>query len=167
MDKTMLRIANVLVLALFSGGLATVASAEKVKVHFTKNARAVHAETKAPGAAGREIARFFYVDQINMSQGLDFVEERGHDRDDQVEGTGTHSGVALDVLRNGDEIYQTFSGTHKMTTKADGSWELNYQGVSTIGGGTGPYKNAKGKLNYKGRVTQDSFFEENVGEISY
>ena len=75
-----------------------------------------------------------------------------YDRDDQIDGTGTHSGVASDVLKSGDGIYQTFSGTHKTTTKADGSWEVNYQGVSIISGGTGPYKNAKGKLNYRGAL---------------
>lgn len=167
MNKPLKCIARAAFLAFCFGGLVGAAAAEKVDVKFTKNARAMHAETKAAGAAGREIVRYFYVDQINMSQGLDFVEERGHDRDDQVEGTGTHSGVALDVLRNGDEIYQTFSGSHKTTTKADGSWEVTYQGVSIISSGTGPYKNAKGKLNYKGRITETSFHEENEGQISY
>jgi hypothetical protein len=155
--------------AFCTGGLVSVASAEKIDVKFTKNARAMYAETKMnpDGAAGREIARYFYVDQINMSQGLDFVEERGHDRDDQIEGSGTHSGTAVDTLKDGDEIYQTFSGIHKTTTKANGSWEVNYHGVSIITGGTGPYKNAKGKLNYKGRITQDSFHEEDEGHISF
>lgn len=52
--------------------------------------------------------------------------------------------MAADVLRYGDEIYQTFSGTYKTTTKPDGSWEVSYQGVSVINVGTGAYKNAKG-----------------------
>lgn len=160
---------KVALLAFCAGGLMGVAAAEKVDVKFTKNARAMHAEAKMNpgGAAGREIVRYFYVDQINKSQGLDLVEERGHDRDDQIEGSGTHSGSAVNTLKTGDEIYQVFNGTHKTTTKADGSWEVNYQGVSIINGGTGPYKNAKGKLNYKGRITQDSFHEENEGQVTY
>ena len=168
MNKTWRILFSVGLFAFFAGS-AGVASAEKVKVKFTKNARAMHAESKMNpgGAAGREIVRYFYVDQFNMSQGLEFVEERGHDRDDQIEGSGTHSGLATDTLKSGDEIYQIFTGTHKTTTKADGSWEVNYQGVSTIIGGTGPYKNAKGKLNYKGHITQDSFHEEDDGEINY
>ena len=58
-----------------SAGLLAGARAEKVDVKFTKNARATYAEAKTSGAAGREIAQYFYVDKINMSQGLDFVEE--------------------------------------------------------------------------------------------
>jgi hypothetical protein len=157
-----------LLAALCTVGLTGVAAAEKVDVMFTKNARAMHAEAKmTPGAAKQEIVRYFYVDEINKSQGLDFVQERGHNRDDQVDGSGTHSGTAVNTLKSGDELYQTFSGTHKTTTKPDGSWEVNYQGVSTITGGTGKYKNAKGKLNYKGRITPESFHEEDVGQITY
>ena len=167
MTSSLQRTACVMLFALCTAGYLGLAAAEKVDVKFTKNARVMHAETKAQGTGGREIVRYFYVDQVNMSQGLDFVEERGHDRDDQIEGTGTHSGTAVNVLKNGDEVYQIFSGSHKTTTKPDGAWEVNYQGVSTIIGGTGQYKNAKGKLNYKGRVTETSFREENEGEISY
>lgn len=169
MNRTFRLIVSVVLFSFCTGGFVGVAAAENVKVKFTKNARVMHAEAKMNpgGAAGREISRYFYVDKINMSQGLDFVEERGHSGDDQIDGSGTHSGIALDTLKTGDEIYQTFSGTHKTTTKADGSWETNYQGVSIIDGGTGRYKNAKGTLNYKGRITQDSFYEEDEGEISY
>ena len=153
-------------------GLALAASAdaaEKVKVKFTKNARQMHAESKINpgGGQGRELVSFFYVDQINTSQGLEFVEERGANTDDQVDGNGKHSGVASDVLKNGDQIYQIYAGTHKTTTKEGGAWEVNYQGVSTIIGGTGKYKSARGKLQYKGRVTPDSLSEEDDGEIEY
>lgn len=160
---------GIFLFALCTIGFMGVAAAEKVDVVFTKNARTMHAETKInPGGdAKREIVRYFYVDQINKSQGLDFVQERGHDRDDQIDGSGTHSGTAVNTLKSGDEVYQTFSGTHKTTTKPDGSWEVNYQGVSIISGGTGKYKNAKGKLNYKGRITPNSFHEEDTGQITY
>lgn len=160
---------QLLLAALCVGGLISDAAADKVKINFTKNARQMHAEAKMNPKAGdpREISRYFYVDKINKSEGLPFVEERGIDTDDQIDGSGSHTGVAADILQTGEEIYQSFSGTHKTTTKADGSWEVIYEGDSIISGGTGKYKKARGKIHYKGRVTPDSFFEEDVGEIEY
>jgi hypothetical protein len=155
--------------AFCASGFIGTANAEKVKFHFTKNARQMHAETKTNLKSGepRELSRYFYVDKIEKSEGLALVEERGIDTDDQTDGSGTHSGVAADILQSGEELYQKFSGTHKTTTKADGSWEANYEGESIIQGGTGKYKNARGKIRYKGRITSNSFFEEDVGEVEY
>jgi hypothetical protein len=169
----MARLTNIVIqslaVAICATGLASNAAAEKIKFHFTKNARQMHAETKMNPKAGepREFSRYMYVDKIDKSDGLEFVEERGIDTDDQVDGSGSHSGVAADILKTGEEIYQTFAGTHKTTTKADGSWESTYEGVSIFHGGTGKYKNARGKLHYKGRITADSFFEEDSGEVEY
>lgn len=144
-------------------------SAESVKVSFIKDARQMHAETKnSPGdAPSRELARYFYVDQIKSSKGLAFVLERGANTDDQIDGTGSHTGVSALITASGDEVYQSFAGTHKTTTKADGTWEATYQGLSTVRGGTGKYKNAQGVLRYKGRITADSFHEEDEGEIRF
>ena len=81
--------------------------------------------------------------------------------------TPSPTGVSALITTSGDEVYQSFSGTHKTITKSDGAWEATYQGVSTIRGGTGKYKNAQGTLHYKGRITADSFFEEDEGVIRY
>jgi hypothetical protein len=167
MNSILQRTVCVVLFAFSTAGYFGLAAAEKVNVKYTKNARVMYGEVKEQGSGGREIVRYFYVDQINKSEGFDFTEERGHNRDDSIEGNGTHTGPAVAVMKNGDEIYQNFSGSHKTTTKPDGAWEVNYQGVSTIVGGTGKYKNAKGKLNYTGRITETSLHEENVGEINY
>jgi hypothetical protein len=169
MAQVIRNVLKALVVAIFAVGVAGNAAAEKVKIHFTKNARQMHAEAKLNPKAGdaRELSRYLYVDQIDKSEGIAFFEERGIDTDDQVEGSGSHSGIASDVAKNGEEIYQTFAGTHKTTTTADAKWEVNYEGDSILHGGTGKYKNARGKLHYKGRITPDSFFEEDVGEVEY
>ena len=68
-------------------------------------------------------------------------------------------------MKNADSVFQVDEGTHKTTLKEGGAWELNYQGIMEFKGGTGKYKDAKGKGTYKGKVTADSFIETGEGEL--
>ena len=144
-------------------------AAEKQKFAYTKNARQMFAETKITpvgGPAGRELAQMMYVDTKVTATGWDMMEERCINQDDQIEGSGKHKGVCVDIMKNGDTIFQVYEGTHKTTVKEGGAWEVNYQGTMRFDDGTGNYKNAKGKGTYKGRVTADSFIETGEGEIA-
>lgn len=159
--------ASILVLASVLIFLASSEVAAGEKFSYTKNAREVFAEEKiiVGDAPGHELARLSYRDSKVTATGWDFIEERGINQDDQVDGTGKHKGIAANIMRNGDTIFQVYEGTHKTTTKEGGAWETNYQGTMEFRGGTGKYKNAKGKGSYKGRITTDSFVETGEGEI--
>ena len=159
------------VLTVVFASLITVANlagaGEKQKFTYTKNARQMFAETKVNpgGAPGRELAQMMYVDGKITATGWDLAEERGINQDDQVEGTGKHKGVAVDIMKNGDTVFQVYEGTQKTTVKEGGAWEVSYQGTMEFKGGTGKYKDAKGKGTYKGKVTADSFIETGEGEL--
>ena len=141
---------------------------EKKKFTYVKNARQIFAETKIKpegGPAGRELAQMMYVDTKVTATGWDMVEERCINQDDQVGGSGKHAGICADIMKNGDTVFQVYKGTHKTTVKEGGAWEVNYQGTMEFKGGTGRYKDAKGKGSYKGKVTADSFIETGEGEL--
>jgi uncharacterized protein (DUF2147 family) len=155
------------VFASLMAGADLVGAGEKQKITYTKNARQVFAETKINpgGAPGRELAQMMYLDSVSSASGWDALEERGINQDDQIEGSGKHKGVAVNIMKNGDTVFQVYAGTHKTTVKEGGAWELNYQGTMEFKGGTGKYKDAKGKGTYKGKVTADSFMETGEGEL--
>ena len=69
---------------------------------------------------------------------------------DDVSGTGTNFGTAVDTLANGESVFWQFRGTHKVDPKDGAS---SFEGVGTIVGGTGKYKNAKGREVYRGKAT--------------
>ena len=55
-------------------------------------------------------------------------------------------------MKNGDKIYVKWEGNHKTTIKEGGSWELKHEGTAQFIGGTGKFKNIKGKGVYKGTM---------------
>lgn len=141
---------------------------EKKKFTYVKNARQMFAETKIKpenGPAGRELAQMMYVDTKVTGTGWEMMEERCINQDDQIDGSGKHAGVCVDIMKNGDTVFQVYKGTHKTTVKEGGAWEVNYQGTMEFRGGTGRYQDAKGKGSYKGKVTADSFMESGEGEL--
>lgn len=69
---------------------------------------------------------------------------------DDVFGTGTNFGTAVDTLASGESVFWQFRGTHKTDPKDGAS---SFEGVGTIVGGTGKYKNAKGREVYRGKAT--------------
>lgn len=154
-----------------AAGLILVASSAAWagdKYAFSKNKREMAMETKIPAPDGKhELANYVYRDSdCKCPAGFDLLEERGLNRDLQIDGSGTHSGLAVQIFSNGDTLFQRYEGTHKTTPKADGSWEVNYEGVSQYEGGTGRFAKAKGKGRYKGHVTPDTFREDNEIELN-
>ena len=153
-------------------GLATVAEAgEKKKFNYTKNARLTVVETKMAvgGLPERELVQGIYIDSCQSSdRELDGMKERTYNQDENgAGGNGMHRGYSIDELKSGDQIFQRYEGTHKLVVKDGGAWEVNYLGKAEIIGGTGKYKNARGQIKYKGRITADGLTEEDIGEIEY
>lgn len=160
-------VATALMLCL--GGTAEAGG--KKKISYEKTARQTLSETKMapPGMLERELVQGLYFDTHKSSDpDLDGSTARVINQDQNGPGgNGTHRGYEIDYLKNGDQIFQTYEGTQKVVVKDGGTWEANYQGRAEIVGGTGKYKNAKGYLIYKGRITPDSFSEQDSGEIEY
>jgi hypothetical protein len=158
-----------LLLLAVAGGLPALA-AEEQEVTYTKHARQTLSETKAdPGLSGTgELAQQVFLDSsIEAPADFPVAETRVYNQDNTVAGNGTHRGYEVLFFKNGDKAYLQFEGTHKMTAKEGGDWEVNYEGTQSFIGGTGTYKDIKGPGTYKGRITPDSFQEEDTWNVTY
>jgi hypothetical protein len=171
MRKSFLRLevaAMTLVLLTAAVGLSTRAA--EVEVVYTKHARQIISETKAdPGYSGTgELAQQIFRDtDIEAPADFPVIESRTYNQDHTVAGNGTHRGYEVLIFKNGDTAYFKYEGTHKVTTKEGGAFEVNYEGTQSFLGGIGTYKDIKGPGTYKGRITPDSFQEENKWGVTY
>lgn len=168
MKQAMMGGAFAVMLALMAALAQTGEAAEKKKFTYHKSGtRTTVTESKVPlsDVAGHELVQGIYVDAITSSDPeFNGMEERVHEQSESIAGTGTHRGLAVDTLRSGDAFYQYYQGSHRAA--ADGGY--TYEGTAEIKGGTGKFKNAKGKLTYRGRGTPDGVMhEEDVIEIEY
>jgi hypothetical protein len=162
--------ARLLIAVLASCLLALPTSAdagEKKKLTYGKTSRTTISEIKSTSGNGREFVQGVYSDAVKSSDpDWNGIEERVFDQTEGVNGTGTHRGTAVDIFRNGDQLFQNYIGSHKTTVTGD-SWETAYQGTAEFVGGTGKYKNAKGKLTYRGKFTPQGIEEEDIVELEY
>jgi hypothetical protein len=146
------------------------ARAAEIEVAYTKHARQTLSETKAdPGYPGTgELAQQIFLDtDIDAPADFFVIESRSYNQDNTIAGNGTHRGYEVLIFKNGDRAYSKFEGSHKVTTKEGGAFEVNYEGTQSFIGGTGTYKDIKGPGTYKGRITPDSFQEENKWSVTY
>lgn len=156
-----LRAATVFVLLLTATLWAQ--AAEFTNIPYTKTRNGTLSETKIyPGdLPGHELVQAVHSDTLRSSY-ADFnnVEERVFNQEESVGGNGTHRGMAVDYLKSGDQVFMTFDGSHRTTVKDGGAWEVTYSGKFDVVGGTGKYKNAKGKGTYRGKVTPEGGMQE-------
>jgi hypothetical protein len=152
------------------GGDSPARAAEDQEVAYTKHARQTLSETKAdPGLSGTgELAQQVFLDSsIEAPADFPVVETRVYNQDNTVAGNGTHRGYEVLLFKNGDKAYLKFEGTHKVTAKEGGDWEVTYEGTQSFIGGTGTYEDIKGPGTYKGRITPDFFEEEDKWSVTY
>jgi uncharacterized protein (TIGR02246 family) len=83
---------------------------------------------------------------------------------DDVLGAGTNFGTAVDMLASGESIFWQFRGTQK-TDPIDGA--SMFEGTGVIVGGTGKYKNARGREVYRGKATAAGCKTEGDAEWDY
>jgi uncharacterized protein (TIGR02246 family) len=83
---------------------------------------------------------------------------------DDVLGTGTNFGTAVDTLSSGESLFWQFRGTHKTDPKDGAS---TFEGTGVLVGGTGKYKNARGREVYRGKVTAAGCKTEGEAEWDY
>jgi hypothetical protein len=160
-----------LVFALASALAAVAEAADKKKIVWSKTERQTLVESKmvVDGIPGRELAQGIYLDtHKSPDPEFDASVARVYNQDENgADGNGVHKGLEINYFKSGDQLFQRYEGTHKIISHNDGGWEVTYQGKSQIIGGTGKYANARGFVNYRGRITPESFSEENTGEVVY
>ena len=120
----------------------------------------------------REIAQRLAIWTLNSKDpDWDAVEETAPTQWITVAGPGLHSGYLVFRHKNGDESYGSFAGTHMVTVKDDGTWEMAYEGVKSLMGGTGKFSNIRGALNYKGKAIPEGEGEKSEfdweGDVEY
>jgi len=65
---------------------------------------------------------------------------------DYIDGSGTATGYAVNILENGDKVYERLTIQAQTTVAADGSKKLGYRSVMTLSGGTGRFMGIRGTL---------------------
>ena len=65
---------------------------------------------------------------------------------DYIDGSGTATGYAVNILENGDKVFERLAIQAQTTTAADGSRKLGYRSVATLSGGTGRFTGIRGTL---------------------
>lgn len=66
---------------------------------------------------------------------------------------GKHFGAAKCHNAKGDVAYYRFEGTHRSTSKTDGSMENDWEGRIHFVGGTGRFEKLSGEGSYRGHRT--------------
>jgi hypothetical protein len=138
------------------------AQAEKKKITYSKKSKQfVSVNTVSPGdVPNRELLQAVRIDVVT-SPDPDFNGEHVvYIQIDQVAGTGSHRGYTVFNHKNGDKSYASWEGTHKTIVKEGGSWETPFEGKGQLIGGTGKFKDVKGTLTYKGKITPEGLTEE-------
>ena len=156
-------------LTVLSIGLsAGVDAAEKGKFKWMHTGRVTISETKSTPVPDYELVQGTYADPIKSeSTKFDMIDSRIVNQDETISGNGKHRGIEIDIFRNGDTATQRYEGTHKVTTKEGGAWEVNYEGKFEYISGTGRFKNIKGGGTYRGRVTPDSLTEQDEADLMW
>ena len=148
-------------------------TAEKKKVMGTNKFGPVISQTVVPLGSGDDPKHQLVVLMIRRdtttSSDPDFNETEviHYEQDDQVAGTGTHTGYYVRLHKNGDTDYGSYEGMHKTSVKEDGSWETTAEGTWKSLGGTGKFKNTKGSGTYRVKATAQEAFSEWEGEVEY
>jgi hypothetical protein len=162
------RVSVIFLAALLLGGADSLA-AEKKKLTWYHTGRTTISEAKMKPDMGNELVQGVYSDPIKSeSADFDMIEARPHNQDENFsDGRGRHRGTEVNYFKNGDTTVNNYEGTHRLTTKPDGYWEVNYEGRFTFVGGTGRFQNIKGGGVYKGKITPEGLHETDNAEISW
>ena len=65
---------------------------------------------------------------------------------DYIDGSGTATGYAVNILENGDKVFERLAILAQTAVAADGSRKLGYRAVTTLNGGTGRFTGIRGTL---------------------
>jgi hypothetical protein len=65
---------------------------------------------------------------------------------DYIDGSGTATGYAINILENGDKVFERLSIQAQTAVAPDGTKKLGFRSVSTLTGGTGRFTGIRGTL---------------------
>jgi hypothetical protein len=151
------------------GGLAAQAGEKKQLVGKNKPLYYLSQSTSLVGdVPGHEIQQAVLV-LANSANDPDWTDMQATHflQFDQTNGSGSHRGYGENLHQGGDKNYFRFEGTHKTLAKGNGSWETTTEGIYTLHGGTGKFKNMKGKGTYKCKQTPEDGGCDWQGEHEY
>jgi hypothetical protein len=95
--------------------------------------------------------RLFELHTVYTSEAPEFggvkVKERfARAVSDYIDGSGTATGYAINMLENGDKVFERLTIQAQTVVAADGSKKLGYRAVATLTGGTGRFTEIRGTL---------------------
>jgi hypothetical protein len=87
-----------------------------------------------------------YTDKAPEFDGVKVKERVSRAFSDYIDGSGTATGYAINVLENGDKVFERLTIQAHTVAAADGSKKLGYRSVTTLTGGTGRFIGIRGTL---------------------
>jgi len=118
----------------------------------------------SPGP-NRELGQIVRVWRVaSKNPEFDGIEKTVYMHIDQLNGTGTHSGYWVLVLKSGERLRAKFEGAH-FTVTSGGHWETAFQGVFHFIAGTGNYEAIRGGGHYRG-VEKPATMTEEIGCVA-
>jgi len=138
------------VMALFGGLFGTKsASAELMDCSASQKYKGQSSKEIIRPTPDRELVQWsFVVSLSSKNPEFDGIEVEIYEHDDQISGTGSHSGYGVYALTSGERLWTKFEGVH-YTTKKGEYWESTAQGVFRFIAGTGKYKAIRGGGHYQ------------------
>jgi hypothetical protein len=129
------------------------ASAQAKKTFVSKSGTSKYTQTQIidVGDVPNNQLRLFELHTVYTGEAPDFdgvkVKERfARAVSDYIDGSGTATGYAVNILENGDKVFERLTIQAQTTIAADGSRKLGYRSVMTLSGGTGRFTGIRGTL---------------------
>lgn len=90
--------------------------------------------------------RTVYTDKAPVYDGVKVKERVSRGFSDYTDGSGTATGYAINILENGDKIFERLAIQAHTAVAPDGSKKLGFRAVTTLTGGTGRFLGIRGTL---------------------
>jgi hypothetical protein len=87
-----------------------------------------------------------YTGEAPAFDGVKVKERISRAFSDYIDGSGTATGYAINILENGDKVYERVSIQAQTAVAPDGTKKLSFRSVSTLTGGTGRFTGIRGTL---------------------
>jgi len=90
-----------------------------------------------------------------------------YDQNDRMGGKVSDRGYNVYLLKSGEKVFVRFESPLTITAKEGGAWEITGEGSYEYIGGTGKFKDLKGRGTYKAKITPEMGISIWEGEMEY